>query len=97
MCSLSACQLLDLLKSSCMYCFSNVLHLSFILSSIESCFITFTHLYEFLVSLDHLYVSQVKLYSSLYPLSIMTKMGRKCGFFFFFFKILHVRGRDTCL
>ena len=47
---------------------------------------------------DHLYVSQVKLSSFLYPLSIMTKRGRKYGEnVFFFFKILHVRGRNTCL
>ena len=77
-----------------------VLHLSFILSSIASCFITFMHLYGFLyvslIILDHLYVSRVKLSSFLYPLSIMTKRGRncECGFFY---KILHVRGRNTFL
>ena len=43
---------------------------------------------------DHLYISWVKHSSFLYPLSIMTKRGRNCGFFF---KILHVRGRNTCL
>ena len=43
---------------------------------------------------DHLYISRVKHSSFLYPLSIMTKRGRNCGFFF---KILHVRGRNTCL
>ena len=51
-----------------------------------------------LIILDHFYVSQVKLSSFLYPLSIMTKRGRNygdCGFFFF--RILHVRGRNTCL
>ena len=32
-----------------------------------------------LIILDHLYVSRVKLSSFLYPLSIMTKMGRNCG------------------
>ena len=44
-------QLLDLSRSSCMHCFSHVLHLSFILSSIASCFITFMHLYRFVVPL----------------------------------------------
>ena len=47
-----------------------------------------------LCPLDHLYVSWVKLYSFLYHLSIMTKRERICGFFF---KILHIRGRNTCL
>ena len=47
-----------------------------------------------LCPLDHLYVSRVKLYSFLYHLSIMTKRERICGFFF---KILHIRGRNTCL
>ena len=41
--------LLNLLRSSCMHCFSHVLHLSFILSSIASCFITFMYLYGFFV------------------------------------------------
>ena len=51
-----------------------------------------------LIILDHLYVSQVKLSSFLYPLSIMTKRGRICGdMWFLFFKILHVRGRNTFL
>ena len=76
-----------------------ILHLFIILSSIASCFITFMHLYGILctplIIFDHLYVSRVKLSSFLYPLSIMTKMGRNCGDSFF--KILHVRGRNTCL
>ena len=38
-----------------------------------------------LCPLDHLYVSWVKFYSFLYPLSIMTKRGRKCGFFLRFY------------
>ena len=51
-----------------------------------------------LYPLDHLYVSWVKLYNFLYPLSIMTKRGRNCGdFVVSFFKILHARGRNTCL
>ena len=85
-------------------CFSHILHLSIILSSIVSYFITLMHLYGFLmpplIILDHLYVFWVKLSSFLYPLSLMTKMGRNCGeyvVFFFFFKILHVRGRNAFL
>ena len=47
---------------------------------------------------DHLYVSRVKFYNFLYPLSIMTKKGRKCGFFLRFYMLggeIHsfVRGR----
>ena len=53
---------------------------------------------DFLCPLDHYYVSWVKLSSFLYPLSIMTKRGRNCGdIVVSFFKILHVRGRNTCL
>ena len=40
-----------------------------------------------LIIYDHLYVSRVKLYSFLYPLSIMTKRGRKCDFFLRFYKL----------
>ena len=47
--SIAARQFLDLLRPSCMHCYSHVLHLSIILSSIASCFITFKHLYGFLV------------------------------------------------
>ena len=46
-----------------------------------------------LIILDHLYVSQVKFYSFLYPLSIMTKGGRKCGFFLRFYIL---GGGNTC-
>ena len=49
-----------------------------------------------LIILDHLYVSRVKHSSFLYPLSIMTKSGRNCDVVSFF-KILHVRGRNTFL
>ena len=72
---------LDWSKSSCMHCFSNVLHLSIILSSIASCNVhafIWISLYP-LIILDHLYVSRVKLFSFLYLLSIMTKRGRNCG------------------
>ena len=40
---------LNLSRSSCMHCFSYVLHLFVILSSIASCFITFIHFYGFLL------------------------------------------------
>ena len=49
-----------------------------------------------LIILDHLYVFRVKLSIFLYPLSIMTKRGRNCReYVVSFFKILHVRGRNT--
>ena len=51
---------LDRSRSSCMHCFSHVLHLFFILSSRASCFITFMHFYGFfvppLIILDHLFL-----------------------------------------
>ena len=47
-----------------------------------------------LIIFDHLYISRVKFYSFLYPLSIMTKRGRKCGFFLRFYML---GGRNTCL
>ena len=51
-----------------------------------------------MIILDHLNVSRVKLATFLYPLSIITKRGRNCvDFVVSFFKILHVRGRNTCL
>ena len=51
-----------------------------------------------MIILVHLNVSRVKLSTFLYPLSIITKRGRNCGdFVVSFFKILHVRGRNTCL
>ena len=49
-----------------------------------------------LIILYNLYISRVKLYSFSYPLLIMTKRGRNCDVVSFF-KILHVRGRNTCL
>ena len=42
---------LDRSRTSCMHCFSHVLHLSFLLSSIASCFFTFMHFYGFFVPL----------------------------------------------
>ena len=51
-----------------------------------------------MIILDHLNVFRVKLATFLYPLSIITKRGRNCvDFVVSFFKILHVRGRNTCL
>ena len=53
-----------------------------------------------LIILDHLYVSRVKLYSFLYPLSIMTKRRRKCGFFLSFYMLrgeIHVFVRGSCV
>ena len=95
---------LDLSRSSYMYCFSYVLHLSVILSSITSCFITFMHFYGFLfaplIIFDHLYVSWVKFCSFLYPLSIMTKRERKCGFFLRFYMLggeIHAFVRGSCV
>ena len=68
-----------------MHFFSHVLHLSIILSSIAFCF-HYIHAFLWtpfapLIIFDHFYVSRVKFYSFLYPFSIMTKRGRKCGFF----------------
>ena len=54
--------------------------------------------YAPLIILDHLYAFRVKLFSFLYPLSIMTKRGRNCReYVVSFFKILHVRERNTFL
>ena len=52
---------------------------------------------DFLCPLDHLYVSWVKLSSFLYPLSIMIKGGEIVENICVFLKILHIRGRNTCL
>ena len=49
---------------------------------------------DFLYLLDHLYVSRVKFSNFLYPLSIMTKRGRNCGFFL---QDSTCWGRNTCL
>ena len=96
--SIAARQLLNLSRPSCMHCFSHVLHLSIILSSIAPCNVhafIWISLYP-LIILDHLYVSRVKLSSFFYLLSIMIKRGRNCDVVSFF-KILHVRGRNTFL
>ena len=73
--SIASRQLLDLSRPSCMYCFSHLI-------SLHSCIYM-----DSLCSLDHLYVSRVKFYNFLYPLSIMTKRGRKCGFFLRFYML----------
>ena len=53
-----------------------------------------------LCPIDHFYVFWVKLYSFLYPLSIMTKRGRKCGFFLRFYMLrgeIHAFVRGSCV
>ena len=53
-----------------------------------------------LIILNHIYVSWVKLYNFLYPLSIMTKRGRKCGFFLRFYMLrgeIHAFVRGGCV
>ena len=52
-----------------------------------------------LIILNHLYVSRVKISSFLYPLSIMTKRGRNCGFFFRLYMLrakIHAFVRGRC-
>ena len=47
-----------------------------------------------------IFVSQVKFYSFLYPLSIKTKKGRKCGFFLRFYMLegeMHAFVRGSCV
>ena len=68
-----------------------------------SCMLDYIHAFIWiscapLIILDHFYVFRVKLSSFLYPLSIMKKRGINCGeYVVSFFKILHVRGRNTFL
>ena len=53
-----------------------------------------------LIIVDHLYVFRVKLYSFLYPLSILTNRGRKCGFFLRFYMLggeIHTFVRGSCV
>ena len=53
-----------------------------------------------LCPIDHLYVFWVKLYSFLYPLLIMTKRRRKCGFFLSFYMLggeIHALVRGSCV
>ena len=82
-------------------CFSHILHLSIILSSIASYFITFMHLYGFLVlpwssliifmSLGWSFLASCTLCQS------WQKGGEIVENMWFLSKILHVRGRNTCL
>ena len=47
-----------------------------------------------------IFVSQVKFYSFLYPLTIKTKRGRKCGFFLRFYMLegeMHAFVRGSCV
>ena len=82
-------------------CFSHVLHPSIILSSIVSCFITFMHFYEFFVppwsSLIIFMFLWWNFITSCTLCQSWQKRGRNCGDFVVFFKILHVKGRNTCL
>ena len=81
--------------------FSHVLHLSIILSSIASYFITFMHLYGFFVlpwssliifkSLGWSFLASCTLCQS------WQKGGEIVENMWFLSKILHVRGRNTCL
>ena len=84
-----------------MHCFSHVLHLSLILSSIASCFITFMHLYGFLVPpWSSLIIFMFLGWSFLASCTLCQswqKRGEIVENMWFLFKILHVRGRNTCL
>ena len=69
-----------------------------ILSSIASYFITFMNLYGFFMPpWSSLCFSGEVFFLLFVPFINHDKKGRNCGFFFFFLKILHVRGRNTCL
>ena len=84
-----------------MHCFSYVLHLSFILSSIASCFIIFMHLYGFFVPPWSSLIIFIFLGWSFLASCILCQSWQKGGEIvenmWFLFKILHVRGRNTCL
>ena len=87
----SARQLLDLSRPSCMHCFFTCLA-SFYYLVIRSILFHYIHAYIWilcapLIIFYHHYVSRVKFYSFLYPLSIMTKRGRKCDFFLRFYML----------
>ena len=77
-----------------------------------TCFASFYYLSQHLVTLhssfymdslcpfNHLYISRVKFYNFLYPLSIMTKRERKCGFFLRFYMLrgeIHAFVRGSCV
>ena len=83
-----------------MHCFSHVLHPSFILSSIASCFITFMHFYGFFVPPWSSLIIFMSLGWSFLASCTLCQSWQKGGeivetLWFFFFKILHVRGRNT--
>ena len=85
-----------------MHCFSHVLHLSIILSSIASCFITFMHLYGFLVPPWSSLIIFMSFGWSFLASCTLCQSWQKEGeivenMWFLFFKILHVRGRNTFL
>ena len=65
---------------------------SFFYLVIHSIFVHYIHAFIWipcapLIIVDHLYVSRVKPSSFVYPLSVMTKRGRNCGFFLRFYML----------
>ena len=85
-----------------MHCFSHVLHPSFILSSIASCFITFMHFYGFFVPPWSSLIIFMSLGWSFLASCTLCQSWQKGGeivetLWFLFYKILHVRGRNTYL
>ena len=100
-CMIATRQLLDLSRSSYMHYFSHVLHLSIILSSITFCFIIFMHFYGFLLppwsSLIIFLFLGWDFLASCTLCQSWQKRGEIVEKMWFLFKILHVRGRNTCL
>ena len=94
----SMCLTFFLLKDFFFTCFASFYYLV-----IHSILFHYIHVFIWisctpLIILNHLYVFRAKLSSFLYPLSIMTTRERNCGeYVVSFFKILHVRGRNTFL
>ena len=92
---------LDRSRSSCMHCFSHVLHISFILLSIASRFITFMHFYRFFVPPWSSLIIFIFLGWSVLASCTLCQSWQKGGgiveIWGFFLKILYVRGRNTCL
>ena len=80
--------------------FSHVLHLSFILSFIASLFITFMHLYGFLMPPWSSLIIFIFIGWSFLTSCTLCQSWQKGGEIvekmWFLFKILHVKGRNTC-
>ena len=74
-------------------CFASFYYLVILVS----CFITFMHLYGFLMSLDHLRSSLCFSSEALQLLVPFVHHDKKGEKMWFLFRILHVRGRNTCL